>query len=288
MSESQPMDASAEVCQPPLLPAEKEGQPQEIAAAAAKPRGPQRFSLWRVLKAWFLLAVMAGVCLGLWHLWQQARQVAQLRFQVEQLAAAVLRQDGVLVTAEPPEGHVTSVNFQPKDADGDLPRHVDANALRHLAAFYHLGALNLADTDIGDGQLRYLSGLSTLNSLILGGTRVTDAGLVHLKDLKGIESLHLPSTRVSDKGLPDIALIRDVSILDLSGTRVTDQGLEHLLGMKKLRHLLLSDNEKITDEGLKQLEEMKGLGRLTIKNTKVTAEGVKRLQEALPQVSVDR
>jgi len=288
MSESQSMDTPAEARECPRLPAQSEGRPPETSTAAAKPRGPKRFSLWRLLKTLFLLAVVAAVCLGVWHLWQQTRQVAQLRFQVEQLAAAALRQDGVLVTAEPPEGHVTSVNFQPKDAEGNLPHHVDANALRHLAAFYHLGALNLADTDIGDGQLRYLSGLSTLNSLILGGTKVTDAGLVHLKSLKGIQSLHLPATRVSDEGLPDIALIRDVSILDLSGTRVTDKGLEHLLGMQKLRHLLLSDNEKITDEGLKQLEEMKNLGRLTIKNTKVTAEGVKRLQKALPQVSVDQ
>ncbi len=286
MTQSEPQQTSPEAGESQESLPQNESQPQETAPAADRPQRPKRVSPLRILRTFFRLALVAVVCLGLVHLWLQAQEVKQLRFQVEQLAANALRQHDVLVTAEPPEGHVTSVNFQSKEADADARRHVDSNMLRHLAAFYHLGSLNLADTDITDRQLRYLSSLTTLNSLILGGTRVTDAGLEHLTALKGIESLQLPFTRVSDEGLAEIALIRDVSILDMSNTRVTDEGLKHLLGLKELKWLLLANNE-ITDEGLKQLEQMKGLGRLTIPGTKVTPEGRQRLEKAIPGISID-
>ena len=209
--------------------------------------------------------------------------------EAERAAATFLRQRGVLVTVEPPERHVTSVNFTLKFQD----QEVDEESLRQVAALYHVGTLNFADTKITDRQLHHLSGLTTMNSLVLGGTPVSDAGMVHLSGLPALIALHLPNTRVSDQGLELLARIRSLHILDLSGTRVTDEGLKHLLGLKKFRTpgrspcwLLLTNNE-ITDEGLKHLEQMKGVGRLTIDRTRVTPEGVRRLKMAVPGLSVD-
>jgi hypothetical protein len=200
------------------------------------------------------------------------------KIEAEQRAAANLRQRGVLVIAEPPDQHVTSVGFHGVAIDDEL--------LAQVADLYRLMAINAGDSSLSDEQLHYFSNLSHLVSLVLSGTPITDAGLVHLRSLGTVEALHLSSTGVSDRGMADIACISGLKVLDLSGTKVTDEGLKPLTSLGDLKWLLLTGTE-ITDAGLAELAEMKGLGRLSISKTKATPQGVERLKQALPDLKVD-
>ena len=75
--------------------------------------------------------------------------------------------------------------------------------------------------------------------------------------------------------------------LDLGLTQITDAGLTELLALKNLKSLSLS-GPKITDEGLRPMRGMANLKLLRLYKTRVTRPAADELQEARPQLSVDR
>ena len=109
--------------------------------------------------------------------------------QDEQDATEALNRAGVVVIAEPPDRHVTSVNFTRFRDDP-----IDDAVLARLTSFPRLGIVNFANTGVADGQLVHLAGLSSLTSVHLGGTAITDAGLPHLRQLGDLTALHLLET----------------------------------------------------------------------------------------------
>ena len=112
------------------------------------------------------------------------------------------------------------------------------------------------------GKLLRDESLVRVTSVNFSGKSVTNAELVHLE---GLSQLHT---------------------LWLEETQVTDAGLVHLQGLRQLRSLLLG-NTKVTDAGLVHLQGLRQLGRLQLSGTKVTDHGVKRLQQALPNCTIE-
>jgi len=198
--------------------------------------------------------------------------------EAELAAVEHLRQRGVQVITEPPEGFVTSVNFKPAFAG----KPVDEECMRLLASFPEVVSVSLAETKVTDEQLRHIQGLDKLASLQLGGTPVGDKGLAYLTDLPELTVLHLFGTQVTDAGLKHLKAIPSLRILDLRHTRVTDAGLEELQALDKLEHLLLAGRQ-ITDKGLKSLYGLKNLGRITLTGCNVTPRGIAQLRKALPR-----
>jgi hypothetical protein len=88
----------------------------------------------------------------------------------------------------------------------------------------------------------------------------------------------------------DLALLKEfhhLRALGLSGTGITDDGLAEIGSLRGLRMLYLN-NSQITDAGLVQLEGLTNLEFISLENTRVTDEGVRRLQNALPEVRIQR
>ena len=68
--------------------------------------------------------------------------------------------------------------------------------------------------------------------------------------------------------------------------QITDEGLVHLEGLTNLETLYLNDTQ-VTDAGLVHLKGLTKLEWLDLRNTEVTDKGVKKLQEALPNCTID-
>ncbi len=202
-----------------------------------------------------------------------------LHRQSERQAGADLEARGALVVYQTGSGNVESVNFQ--------GRAVESDDLAPLLSLHRLLLLDLRNTPVRDADLRYLKNLTNLATLVLSGTAISDDGLGHLVPLRNLEALHLTETAVSDQGTAHLAKLKRLAILDLSHTEVTDEGLQHLTGLANLRWLLLSGTA-VTDRGLDTLAELEDLRRLTLVDTQVTPAGVRRLEQALPGIAIDR
>ena len=81
--------------------------------------------------------------------------------------------------------------------------------------------------------------------------------------------------------------VTSVETLYLFGCDITDARLVHLSGLNKLSTLDLSDTH-VTDSGLVHLKWLTKLTFLNVQGTEVTDAGVRELQEALPNLKINR
>lgn len=119
------------------------------------------------------------------------------------------------------------------------------------------------DTEVADEQLALLKDCTNLVELNLRGTKITDSGLAHLQGLTNMVNLHLELTAVTGAGLAALSEMTNLRYLNLYGTQVTDEGLAHLHGLKNLQKVYLWQ-------------------------APVSDEAVQQLQEALPELSINR
>lgn len=115
----------------------------------------------------------------------------------------------------------------------------------------------------------------------------TDARMVHLHALTRLQGLNLDDTQVTDDGLVHLYELTRLELLRLRGTHVTDGGLIHLQRISSLQGLNF-DGTQLTDAGLVHLRGLSSLKRLSLVNTKVTDAGVAALQQALPELQIER
>ena len=173
-----------------------------------------------------------------------------------------------------PDDPVVSWSFS-VEGSGDFG---DAG-LESLKGLPKLTVLDLNDTQVTDAGLEHLIGLQALRVLILNRTNVTDAGLEHLKGLTNLQILWLGTTETTYRG--------GSSRRPLKGLEVTDAGLEHLKGLQSLQSLDLTATN-VTDAGLEHLTGLSSLEELRLSFTEVSDEGVKKLQQALPNCTIQR
>lgn len=86
--------------------------------------------------------------------------------------------------------------------------------------------------------------------------------------------------------MQEIAKCRTLEGVNLYDNGVTDRDLEQLAKMPNLKHLELSDNNRISDAGLIHLASIKSLRRLGLGATSVTKQGVDQLQAELPYCEI--
>jgi hypothetical protein len=80
--------------------------------------------------------------------------------------------------------------------------------------------------------------------------------------------------------------LRDLDYTDTSTSSMTDAGLENLKVLTRLQRLYLREAQ-ITDAGLEHLKGLNRLKTLDLTLTHVTDEGVRKLQQALPDCTID-
>lgn len=120
--------------------------------------------------------------------------------------------------------------------------------------FGNVTQICLDNLNISDADLEYCKGMTQLIALSLDDTPITDAGLKNLKGSKQLQTLALERTQITDAGLEHLKGIDRMQYLDLGSTQITDAGLKHMEGLKQLKYLFLNGT-KVTDVGVKQIQE---------------------------------
>lgn len=87
--------------------------------------------------------------------------------------------------------------------------------------------------------------------------------------------------------VPSLTAFPKLKSLSMKYTKLTDAGLVHLGPLSQLEDLSL-ELSSITNAGLVQLKDFTRLKTLNLKGTNVTDAGVQALQQALPNVKVER
>src|SRR6185295_2176233 len=124
----------------------------------------------------------------------------------------------------------------------------------------HAGPVSLARTNVTGAGLCSIRRLPILE-LDLTSSRLDNSGMTCCRDLDLLESLNVSHTAIGDSGLACCKDLKHLQMLDCSHTAVTDIGLMYLTGLAKLQSLNLN-------------------------GTCITKAGIRKLQEALPNVSI--
>src|SRR5262249_27135765 len=101
------------------------------------------------------------------------------------------------------------------------------------------------------------------------------------------KNLEVSVSNVGGFPLKKLACSNGVASLDVSGSRWTDEATDFLPAMPSLRSANLS-NTLITDRSLATLEKCDALDELIIYYTKITDAAVKKLQQARPNLKIER
>lgn len=118
-----------------------------------------------------------------------------------------------------------------------------------------------------------LARLKSLKYLMLSRVRIDDEGLRDLAALKGLKELHLVGTQTfSDDGVRFLASLESLEALSLENNHITSRSARAIVGLKKLKHLVLS-NTRFDDEGLRSLAKLTELEVLLMGGTAITNVG---------------
>ena len=153
--------------------------------------------------------------------------------------------------------HLKGLNaLEELDLSGNLIQRgeVTGAGVEHLAGLTHLKRLSLYNTSVNDEGLRPLRELVDLESLNLGDTWITSEGLAALQPLAKLKELHVGYCEgLNDAALEQIAALPQLEVLDLSFDSITNNAIRHLIAMKNLRRVVLT-NTRVTDSGYAQLK----------------------------------
>lgn len=154
--------------------------------------------------------------------------------------------------------------------------NVSDQSMPHIARLTKLEHLSLFSCSISNRSLRYIGKLVALQSFDIDCRDVTDDGLLHLRGLKKLRKLELFSGRFTDSGCYYISSLKSLESLDLCGGAISDMGCCRLAsGLNNLRHLNLSQNERISNRGAAALATLSNLETLNLSNTRVDSHGLK-------------
>jgi len=106
-----------------------------------------------------------------------------------------------------------------------------------------------------------------------------------IRELGAVVGGEPPGGLVGEEPYPSGDMV--VTEVFLGGTRISDAGLAHLRKLPRLQRLHV-DNTQVTDVGLVHLQGMTQLKWLHLRKTKVTDAGVNEIQQALPNVWIER
>ena len=92
---------------------------------------------------------------------------------------------------------------------------------------------------------------------------------------------------IDDKVFVQVGRLSGLQLLYLDGTSTSDAELAHLKSMTRLSFLSVRSTQ-ISDAGLECLKALTQLSFVDLHGTRVTDVGVKELQQALPNLTIER
>jgi hypothetical protein len=164
-------------------------------------------------------------------------------------------------------------------------RRVTDEGVAHLRGLTDLQSLCLERTGVTDSGLGELKNLKRLRWLDLFNTSITGSGLGLLGCADQLDCLEIV-LRDGD-GLPDV-LDRFTALkrLVLAGEGLNDDALEHIARLPNLESLSLLECEHLTDKGLEHLLGLRKLKHLAVDREKFSPFLLARLEERFPNAAI--
>lgn len=158
----------------------------------------------------------------------------------------------------------------------------DAN-FANFARFVNVTILDLNATDITDKSIDSLLPMTKLKSLDLSKTFITRAGLSRLDKLKNLEALCAEGVKL---GPGSLKLVRgfNLKLLKVGMTGICNDDLKDISGQSRLYELQIGGNP-ITNDGLNHILNLKNMQFLDLTDSRVTALGLLKLK-VLPQLKM--
>lgn len=147
--------------------------------------------------------------------------------------------------------------------------------------------VHLSGKRLDDQNLMRLGRLASVSEIILERGTCTDAGIRALVPLSRLKQLTLNQCGwFGDDAAALLSQMTKLQLLALTGTSLTDAGLHHLLSLKDLVHLDLTNNRQLTARGIARLAELPRLRYLRIQDITMSIAESKMLRESMPDVTV--
>ncbi len=155
---------------------------------------------------------------------------------------------------------------------------VDDAQAKDLKNFVSLRSLNIESSDIGDPGMQYFRDMKELRSLDISRTMITGRSFSLLPRFPKLQRLNASHNNLDDGSTAYLEALQDLDNLRLGSCGFSDQALVHIGKLTKLKSLHLEANAKITDAGIAHLINLKALRYLDISETQVTTACAKYLQ----------
>ena len=167
---------------------------------------------------------------------------------------------------------------------------------KHLAALAEfdpslrgqISELDMSRSQLTDQGTEYLSAFPNLEELKIDYSGITGGSTPLIGELRNLKHLSMAGTRIGEAGLAGIAGLTDLEYLNFGSTAAHDLSFEHLLGMKNLQVLAISDLRSLNGQGLAELAKrgvLTNLRELHASNTQIGNYGLEGLKH-MPHLEV--
>ena len=202
--------------------------------------------------------------------WIQPGMAAVPSTDVDRAAATWVIAQGGDVMVSGKQGWVATVNDLP---DGDLE-------VRLIRLKQRLSG--------EEADLVPLRELKHLEFVGIDNTHPTAAGITALARLPKLERVSCGGQPLSDEQMTALARLNNTTKLYLAGAQLKSAQCAFLAkSMPQVGTLNLMNNPLLDDAALAPLGELRNLKTLQLQGTKVTAAGIAKLQQALPNCSIE-
>jgi Leucine-rich repeat (LRR) protein len=153
-----------------------------------------------------------------------------------------------------------------------------------IGQFPQLKRLKLFDSNIR--QLDSVFALKTLAELDLRYNRIGAANWEGLSALTKLESLRLGSCDITDKAIAHIVKLRNLRSLDISNNaRISEPSVRKLLALPLIRELDLSQL-KLSAECIEDICRIPSLRKINLVYTHVSEEVIKAIKKRRPDLDI--
>ncbi len=151
--------------------------------------------------------------------------------------------------------------------------------LTYLSRFTNLRYVDLDRSEVSDRGLKSLKNLSRLEAIAAFGTSIDGSAFKEMGRMESVTDLRLPNTNPKLEELKNIpTTFPNLTNLNLSRTRINNTVMPAISRLSHLERLDISNNSYLTDEAIEHILKLKHLRMLELSDTCITARGLAKLK----------
>ena len=206
---------------------------------------------------------------------RQLRNLEHLSFYCSPVNDAVLEEIGQLP-------HLTGIRIYDELPDGmraNTAPHVTDAGLKHLRGHQKITDISLYGPGISDDGIMVLASLPKLSKLELQDTVLTMRGLVSFKKARPDVNLRMQTLELDDDSAGSMSVqLNGKKAAVIEGELAGDAEIHELVRLTDLRHVRISQQNRITERGFSELSSLPDLEVLLLSNLRqLSNQGVSEI-----------